>query len=92
MKQKITLQNTNIYFTPSFLGNGWETSLSPTTERGYQSDFSFPITFSWLKNILMKMQKSGQEKERTNGGEELACARSADRPMSWTSAIVRLFL
>lgn len=60
MKQKLTLQNTQISFTPSFMGQGWETSLLPKVEREVvQVDFL--ITFNWLKKLFEKMQKSGQE-------------------------------
>jgi len=76
MKEEITLENTFVSFTPSFLGNGWETSLLPKMERGYLNASEYKITFSWLTKILQKMQKSGQEKG----------------VISWTNVIARLFL
>lgn len=60
MKQKLTLKNTYISFTPSFMGQGWETSLLPKINREDQSA-DFRITFDWIGKLLLKMQKSGQE-------------------------------
>ena len=78
MNEKLTLKNTYISFTPSFMGQGWETSLLPKVEREVVAA-DFRITFEWLKKLIMKMQKSGQERkeEQTSSvlqNDELACA------------------
>lgn len=62
MKQKLTLKNTYISFTPSFMGQGWETSLLPKINREVPSA-DFRINLNWIGKLFAKMQKSGQAKE-----------------------------
>lgn len=78
-----SLQNTNISFTPSFLGQDWDTSLSPRFdarqarfERGHIPQYEFKITFNWLRKMFLKMLSFRPRKEGI---------------LSWT-AIARLFL
>lgn len=51
----ISFDNTNISFTPSFLGQGWETSLLPKIERGHLSHPDYMITFDYLKQLFLKI-------------------------------------
>lgn len=67
MRENITLQNTHISFTPSFLGQGWETSLLPKTEREV-IPVDFKISFAWIKKLFLTMQKSVQERKEEQYG------------------------
>ncbi len=71
--EEINLKNTVVSFTPSFSGNGWETSLLPKLERSKSTEPEFRITFDWIRQLFLKMHLGGR-KERTNEVKELACA------------------
>ena len=51
----ITLKNTQIFFVPSFSGNGWETSLLPRFDRKKSNEPEIRISFAWLKKQFLKM-------------------------------------
>jgi len=60
--EKVTLSNTNISFTPNFLGNGWETSLLPKFSREDVSYSNIKINSSFFRN-LWKMLYLDRRKE-----------------------------
>lgn len=60
--EQITLQNTQISFTPSFSGNGWETSLLPRFEKRKALEPDIRLRFGWIKELFLKMHL-GRRKE-----------------------------